>query len=117
MEGDLPTKHELKAQAVDGRPITQSEAAAIAANESDMTGGGPIKGGAAATAQSLHHRQQNFLEKAGEVARKPVSKVTKRDAAEVQKAEARAKGGRPGKGSTSADVQSLADQNAHSGET
>ncbi|KAM0420255.1 hypothetical protein ACHAPT_011913 [Fusarium lateritium] len=112
MEGDIPQKDELKARAVDGRPITQSEASTIAANESDMTGGGPIKGGAAATAQSLHDRQQNFLEKAGDIARKPIDEVSKKDAAEVQKAEARAKGGPPGKGSTSADVQSLADQNA-----
>ncbi|KAF5012350.1 hypothetical protein FDECE_1577 [Fusarium decemcellulare] len=111
MEGDLPPKEELKVRAVDGLPITQSEASAIAANESDITGGGPIKGGPAATAQSLHDRQQNFLEKAGDVARKPVDEVTKQDAAEVQKAEARAMGGPPGKGSASANLQSVADQN------
>ncbi|KAF4470506.1 seed maturation pm25 [Fusarium albosuccineum] len=87
MEGDLPPKEELKVRAVDGLPITQSEASAIAANEPDITGGGPIKGGPAATAQSLHDRQQNFLEKAGDVARKPIDEVTKQDAAEVQKAE------------------------------
>ncbi|KAF5018005.1 hypothetical protein F66182_10031 [Fusarium sp. NRRL 66182] len=111
----LPTKDELKVQAVDGRPITQSEAAAIASEESGLTGGGPIKGGAAATAQSLHDKQINFVEKAGEVARKPVDEVTKEDAAEVQKAEARAKGGPPGKGSTSADIQSVADTNVVDG--
>ncbi|KAI1391594.1 uncharacterized protein F4822DRAFT_427448 [Hypoxylon trugodes] len=62
-------------------------------------------------AQSEHDKQQNFFAKAGEIARKPVDKVTKEDAAQVQRAEARALGEPPGKGSTSADVQSLADQN------
>lgn len=83
----LPTKDDIKSQAVDGRPITQVEASAIASEESSLTGSGPIKGGAAATAQSLHDKQQNFLEKAGEVARKPPTEVTKEDAAEVQRAE------------------------------
>lgn len=86
---DLPTKDDIKSQAVDGRPITQAEASAIASEESALTGSGPIKGGAAATAQSLHDKQQNFLEKAGEVVRKPPTEVTKEDAAEVQRAEVR----------------------------
>ncbi|KAI1370402.1 hypothetical protein F4677DRAFT_363867 [Hypoxylon crocopeplum] len=107
MEGELPPKEELHQRAVEGRPITQSEASALAATETEMTGFGPIKGGPAAAAQSQHDRQQNFLAKAGEVARKPVDE----DAREVQKAEARALGEPPGKGSTSANVQSLADQN------
>ncbi|KAF5990092.1 hypothetical protein FBULB1_288 [Fusarium bulbicola] len=108
---DLLNKDDIKAQAVDGRPITQAEASAIASEESALTGSVPIKGGAAATAQSLHDKQQNFLEKAGEVVRKAPAKVTKEDAAEVQRAEARAKGGPPGKVSTAADVQSVADTN------
>lgn len=85
---NLPTKDDIKAQAVDGRPITQTEAAAIASEESSLTGGGPIKGGAAATAQSMHDRQKNFLEKAGDVVRKAPTEVTKEDAAEIQRAEA-----------------------------
>ncbi|KAF5544726.1 seed maturation pm25 [Fusarium mexicanum] len=101
---DLLTKDDIKAQAADGRPITQAEASALA-------GSGPIKGGAAATAQSLHDKQQNFLEKADEVVRKAPTEVTKEDAADVQRAEARAKGGPPGKGSTAANVQSVADTN------
>ncbi|KAF5656127.1 seed maturation pm25 [Fusarium heterosporum] len=109
---NLPTKDDIKAQAVDGHPITQTEASAIASEESGLTGGGPIKGGAAATAQSLHDKQNNFFEKAGNVARKPSSEVTKEDAAEVQKAEARVNGGPPGKGSTAASVQAIADKNA-----
>ncbi|KAL9571750.1 hypothetical protein ACKAV7_004074 [Fusarium commune] len=107
----LPTKDDIRSQAVDGRPITQAEASAIASEESSLTGSGPINGGAAATAQSLHDKQQNFLEKAGEVVRKPPTEVTKEDAAELQRVEARAKGSPPGKGSTAADVQSVADMN------
>ncbi|KAK7750931.1 hypothetical protein SLS62_007063 [Diatrype stigma] len=112
MEPEVPSKPKLQAQARDGRPITQAEASSIAATESTITERGPIKGGAAATAQSLHDRQQNFLAKAGEVARKPATGITKEDAAQVQRAEARAAGGPPGRGSASAKVQSLADENA-----
>ena len=84
---EVPSKADLDVQAHEGRPITQAEASDIASAESLITERGPIKGGAAATAQSLHDKQQNFLGKAGEVARKPASEVTKEDAAEVQKAE------------------------------
>jgi multidrug resistance efflux pump len=84
MESELPAKEQLAAQATEGRPITQSEASAIAHAESDMTRRGPIKGGPAATAQSLHDRQQNFFEVAGDVARKPSAEVTKEDAKKVQ---------------------------------
>ncbi|KAK3941041.1 hypothetical protein QBC46DRAFT_432896 [Diplogelasinospora grovesii] len=113
MEGELPAKEQLNERAASGEDITTFEVSHIAQAESDMTGRGPIKGGPAATAQSLHDRQQNFLDVASEVARKPSDEVTKEDAARVQHAEARALGGHPpGKGSTSADVQSLADQNA-----
>jgi hypothetical protein len=89
MESELPPKEKLAAQATEGRPITQPEASSIAHAESDMTRRGPIKGGPAATAQSLHDRQQNFFEVAGEVARKPSEKVTKEDAARVQHFEVR----------------------------
>ncbi|KAI0170265.1 hypothetical protein BJ166DRAFT_515533 [Pestalotiopsis sp. NC0098] len=114
MASDLPTKDQLHQQAVDGRPITDAEVSAIAHAEFERSDAGPIKGGSAATAQNLHDKQQDFLEKAGEVARKYPGEVTKGDAAEVQRAEARLLGERPGKGSTSAKVQSLADQNAAS---
>ncbi|KAF2996132.1 hypothetical protein E8E14_004000 [Neopestalotiopsis sp. 37M] len=114
MPSDLPTKDQLHQQVVDGRPITKSEVADIAHAESERSDAGPIKGGSAATAQSLHNKQQNFLEMAGEVARKYPGEITKQDAAEVQRAEARLLGERPGKGSTSAQVQSLTDQNAAS---
>ncbi|TEA15680.1 hypothetical protein C8034_v002298 [Colletotrichum sidae] len=112
MNAQLPPKEEIREQAVEGRPITQAEASNLASAESEATGFGPIKGGSAATAQSMHDKQQNFVAKAGEVARKPADQVTKEDAAQVQSAESRVLGGRPPKGSTSADVQSIADENA-----
>ncbi|KAI0157920.1 hypothetical protein GGR52DRAFT_586714 [Hypoxylon sp. FL1284] len=112
MEGDLPPRQELDRRAVEGHPITQTEASELAAAETDITGFGPVKGGPASVAQSRHDKQQNFWAKAGDVARKPADEVTKEDAAQVQKAEARATGQPPGKGSTSAEVQSIADQNA-----
>ncbi|KAI1646809.1 uncharacterized protein F4817DRAFT_316528 [Daldinia loculata] len=72
---------------------------------------GQLRGGPAAIAQSEHDRQHNFISKASEIARKPVNQITKEDAAQ-----ARAFGKPPGKGSTAAGVQSLADQNAKSKE-
>ncbi len=41
-----------------GRRVTQTEASAIASAESHITGRGPIKGGPAATAQSVHDHQK-----------------------------------------------------------
>lgn len=87
MNSELPTKDELMARTADELPITQDEASKIAAAESDMTGRGPIKGGPAAIAQSLHDKQQNFLAKASEVAHKSADEITKEDAAEVQRSE------------------------------
>lgn len=89
MDGVLPPKELLIAEAADGKPITQPAVSAIAAAESDMTGRGPIKGGPAATAQAIHDRQENFLAMAGDVARKPPQEVTKEDAAKVQRFEVR----------------------------
>ncbi|GAB1314627.1 hypothetical protein MFIFM68171_04837 [Madurella fahalii] len=112
MDSELPPKEQLAAQAEQGLPITQSTASAIAAAESDMTHRGPIKGGPAATAQSLHDREENFLAIAGEVARKSADQVTKDDAARVRHFETRALGHAPGKDSFSATVQLIADHNA-----
>ncbi|KAK1763414.1 hypothetical protein QBC33DRAFT_549620 [Phialemonium atrogriseum] len=110
---DYPQKTEIQKKAAEGSPITQPEASALASDETDMTGFGPIKGGTAATAQSIHDRQRNFTTTAGDLARKPPEEITKGDAADVQKKEARALGGvPPGRGSTSAYVQSMADHNA-----
>ncbi|KAK3308458.1 uncharacterized protein B0T15DRAFT_524481 [Chaetomium strumarium] len=112
MESELPAKEQLAARATEGLPISQPEASAIAAAESDMTGRGPIKGGPAAAAQSQHDRQQNFFAVAGEVGRKPPEEMTKEDAAKVQHFEARALGHPPGKDSLAAQVQHIADKNA-----
>ncbi|KAK7740921.1 hypothetical protein SLS53_004984 [Cytospora paraplurivora] len=112
----LPPKDQLNARAVEGHPITQEEVSALEAAEADRTGSGPVRGGPAATAQSIHNKQQNFFQKAGDLGRKPVGEITREDAAAVQKAEARALGGPPGKGTTSAAVQSIADRNAHGAE-
>ncbi|KAI1872111.1 uncharacterized protein JN550_004314 [Neoarthrinium moseri] len=87
MTSGLLSKSELQEQAARGRPSTQAKASAIACPEADVSDANVVKGGSAATAQSLHDKQQNFFAKAGEVARKPAGEVTKEDAAEVQKAE------------------------------
>ncbi|KAL1873177.1 hypothetical protein Daus18300_003996 [Diaporthe australafricana] len=105
-------KDELKTRAVEGAPLSQGEVSAIESEETNRTGFGPVKGGPAATAQSIHDKQQAFFRKAGDLARKPVGEITREDAAEVQKAEARALGEPPGAGTTSSVVQSIADQNA-----
>ncbi|KAH6657210.1 hypothetical protein BKA67DRAFT_655492 [Truncatella angustata] len=104
MTSELPTKDQLYQQDVDGRPITQTEASAV----------GSDAGGSAVTAQSSYDKQQNLVDRAGEVASKYPAEITKDDAAEVQKAEAQLLGERPGKDSTWAKVQSIADQNAAS---
>ncbi len=58
MEAKLPATEQLEADFTEGRPITQAEASAVASAESSITGRGPIKGGPASTAQSVHDRQQ-----------------------------------------------------------
>ena len=87
MDTEIPRREEMEERATHGHPVTQAEASHIASEESDLTGRGPIKGGVAATAQSVHDRQQNYVETAGDVARKPAEEITKEDAAKVQKAE------------------------------
>ncbi|KAL2111007.1 hypothetical protein VUR80DRAFT_417 [Thermomyces stellatus] len=109
---EYPNKQDVQERAASGEPISQDEASSLVREERDMTGWGPIPGGAAATAQSLHDRQMNFVAKAGDIARKPEHEVTKEDAADLQSKEARARGGvPPGGPSTSSFVQSIADQN------
>jgi len=56
----LPATEQLAADFNEGRPITQTEASAIASTESSITGHGPMKGGPASTAQSVHDRQQRL---------------------------------------------------------
>ncbi|WQF75100.1 Putative Late embryogenesis abundant protein, SMP subgroup [Colletotrichum destructivum] len=133
MDPQLPNKNEIREQAAEGEPITQTQASTLASAETDLTGFGPIKGGTAATAQSMHDKQQNFIAKTGDVARKPAQEITREDAAAIQSAEvrfisttltrmwqlsnhimheqARVLGGRPPKGSASANAQALATEN------
>lgn len=87
-DGTLP-KDELKTRAVEGAALSQEEVSAIESEETNRTGFGPFKCGPAATAQSIHDKQQTFFQKAGDLARKPVGEITREDAAEVQKAEVR----------------------------
>ncbi|KAK1967878.1 hypothetical protein LY78DRAFT_691747 [Colletotrichum sublineola] len=117
MEPQLPNKNEIREQAAAGEPVTQTEASTLASTETDLTGFGPIKGGTAATAQSVHDKQQNFIATASDVARKPAQEITKEDAAAIQSAESRALGGRPPKGSVSAKAQALATENEKQKET
>jgi len=56
----LPATEQLEADFNEGRPITQTEASAIASTESSITGHGPMKGGPGSTAQSVHDRQQRL---------------------------------------------------------
>ncbi|KAK2056386.1 hypothetical protein LY76DRAFT_155424 [Colletotrichum caudatum] len=116
MEPQLPNKDEIREQAAAGEPITQTEASTLASAETDMTGLGPVKGGTAATAQSVHDKQQNFIATAGDIARKPAREITREDAAAIQSAESRALGGRPPKGSASANAQALATENEKQGQ-
>jgi hypothetical protein len=58
MDPKLPDTMQLEADFAEGRPVTQTEASAVASAESHITGRGPIKGGPAATAQSVHDRQR-----------------------------------------------------------
>ena len=87
MAEQIPRKDELQERAADGLPVTTSEVSNLAQAESELTGRGPIKGGVAATAQSVKDRQQNYIETAGDVARKPAEDISKADAAAVQSAE------------------------------
>ena len=57
MDPKLPDTMQLEADFAD-RHVTQTEASAVASAESHITGRGPIKGGPAATAQSVHDRQR-----------------------------------------------------------
>ncbi|KAL2022615.1 hypothetical protein VTK56DRAFT_4959 [Thermocarpiscus australiensis] len=109
--GQLPAKEQVMDRAAKGRPVTQAEASVLESAESKIAGG-PSRGGPAATAESLHDRQQNFSQVASEVTQKPAEEITKEDAERVQRAETRALGHPPGKGSLSAEVQSIADRDA-----
>ncbi|KAJ5592046.1 uncharacterized protein N7459_002415 [Penicillium hispanicum] len=108
---ELPTVTELKQAAESGQRITPEDVSAISHAESVYTGRGPVRGGPAATAQSLAMRQINFDSKLDEMSRKPHSHITQQDAREMQASEGRAFNKPPGVGSISAQVQTIANRN------
>ncbi|GES65009.1 seed maturation protein [Aspergillus terreus] len=111
MDSELPSVAELKRAVESGQRITAEDASYIGQKEAELTGGGPVTGGPAATAQSLAMRQMNFEALADELSRKPRSHITQEDAREIQAAEGRAFNKPPGPGSLSAQIRSIADRN------
>ncbi|PYH37135.1 uncharacterized protein BO87DRAFT_302443 [Aspergillus neoniger CBS 115656] len=111
MSSEIPDIPELKRAVESGQRIDPEDVSALAQNESELTGGGPISGGAAATAQSIAMKQMNFDEKLEALSRKPQSHITQEDARELHTAEGRAFNKPPGPGSVSAQVRSIADRN------
>jgi hypothetical protein len=107
---ELPSVSDIKLAAAAGQRITPDDVSIIAQVESELTGGGPIRGGPAgiyprdyfiletvvssefhdpATAHSLSSKQMNFEAKVDELGRKPQSHYTQDDAREIQSAEVR----------------------------
>ncbi|KAF3391694.1 hypothetical protein F1880_007919 [Penicillium rolfsii] len=111
MNLDLPTVAELKQAAESGQRITAQDVSAISQVENRLTGRGPVRGGPAATAQSIAMKQMNFDSTIEEVSRKPQSLITQDDARMVQSTEGRAFNRPPGIGSISAQVRSIANRN------
>ncbi|OQE26655.1 hypothetical protein PENSTE_c005G02751 [Penicillium steckii] len=111
MTFEIPSVSELKHAAETGQRITPADVSTISQAESELTGRGPVRGGPAATAQSIAMRQMNFDTKVDEVSRKPSIDITQRDAREMQSTEGRAFHRAPGFGSVSAQVRTIANQN------
>ncbi|KAF4808801.1 hypothetical protein CGCSCA5_v012000 [Colletotrichum siamense] len=105
-------KETIKNLAENGHIITAKEVADIDKAEKALTGNDhTVKNGLAATAQSIHDKQQTFLKMEADLKSKPESDITKDDAKELQTAEARLLGHRPPAGSAAATFQSIADKN------
>ncbi|KAL3294783.1 seed maturation protein pm25 [Colletotrichum asianum] len=105
-------KETIKNLAENGHIITAKEVADIDKAEKALTGNDhTVKNGLAATAQSMHDKQQTFLKMEADLKSKPESDITKDDAKELQTAEARLLGHRPPAGSAAATFQSIADKN------
>lgn len=111
MTFEIPSVSELKHAAETGQRITPADVSTISQAESELTGRGPVRGGPAATAQSIAMRQMNFDSKLDEVSRKPSVQITQQDAREMQSSEGRAFHRAPGFGSVSSQVRSIANQN------
>ncbi|KAJ0330988.1 hypothetical protein COL922a_012125 [Colletotrichum nupharicola] len=102
----------IKNLAENGHIITAKEVADIDKAEKALTGNDhTVKNGLAATAQSMHDKQQTVLKMEADLKSKPESDITKDDAQELQTAEARLLGHRPPVGSAAATFQSIADKN------
>ncbi|CEJ57861.1 hypothetical protein PMG11_06539 [Penicillium brasilianum] len=111
MNLDLPTVAELKQAAESGQRISAQDVSAISQVENRLTGRGPVRGGPAATAQSIAMKQMNFDSTIEEVSRKPPILINQNDARIVQSTEGRAFNRPPGIGSVSAQVRSIANHN------
>ncbi|EPS31614.1 hypothetical protein PDE_06569 [Penicillium oxalicum 114-2] len=111
MNLDLPSVAELRQAAEAGQRITSDDVSAISQVENRLTGRGPVRGGPAATAQSIAMRQMNFDSTVEEIARKPPNLITQDDARVVQSMEGRAFNRPPGADSISAQVRSIANRN------
>ncbi|PWY72136.1 hypothetical protein BO94DRAFT_501202, partial [Aspergillus sclerotioniger CBS 115572] len=111
MSSELPDIVGLKRAVERGQRVGPEDVSALAQTESELTGAGPIRGGTAATAQSLAMKQMNFDEILDELSRKPQSHITQDDARELYAAEGRAFNKPPGPGSIAAQVRSIADRN------
>ncbi|EQB51191.1 hypothetical protein CGLO_09287 [Colletotrichum gloeosporioides Cg-14] len=105
-------KETIQKLAENGHVITAKEVADIDKAEKALTGNDhTVKNGLAATAQSMHDKQQTVLKMEADLKSKPESDITKDDAKELQTAEARLLGHRPPAGSAPATFQSIADKN------
>ncbi|KAJ5801952.1 uncharacterized protein N7503_004402 [Penicillium pulvis] len=111
MSADIPTVADLKQAVEAGQRITPADVSIISHAESVLTGRGPLRGGPAATAQSIAMKQMNFDAQLDEISRKPHSHITHEDAREMQATEGRAFGRPPGRGSVSEQIRSIADRN------
>lgn len=87
MSIDIPSVAELHQAAESGQRITPADVSVISHAESEYTGRGPVRGGPAATAQSIAMRQMNFESKLDEVARKPQTQITMNDAQDILSSE------------------------------
>ncbi|KAF7716545.1 Uncharacterized protein PECH_005165 [Penicillium ucsense] len=113
MNLDLPSVAELKQAAEAGQRITSDDVSVISQVENRLTGRGPVRGGPAATAQSIAMKQMNFESTVEEIARKPPNLITQDDARTIQSMEGRAFNRPPGSDSISAQVRSIANRNEY----
>ena len=88
MAEELPKPEDIRERAASGIPITRQEISDITKAEQTVPGQ-TVKGGSAATAQSLYAKQQDFYNQATEVLSRPAEEITKEEADQMQAAEVR----------------------------